>query len=192
MSFKEQLKSLRPLLTRVALVAGLCIGGLFWIQSHAEPEFRAAIDDASPPSIQLSFEASEDGNYYPEYFDPAARTGAGEWIPIHSAAQYFHAGKNVAFIQIPGEPTPKSRILRMVAIDKIIKPTIFPASATVCPVQATGCPAKATACVAIATVCPTVAVTTCPVKLTACATARTLRSATRRSPTRSGEGRSGG
>ena len=30
MSFQENLRSLRPLLTRFALIAGLCLGGLFW------------------------------------------------------------------------------------------------------------------------------------------------------------------
>ena len=175
MSFQPNLRNLRPLIARLVLIAGLCIGGLFWVQSNANPELKGTIDAASPPNVELSVEDGEDGQYYAEYLDPTARTGAGEWIPIPDSTNFYSQGKHRIFIQIPGEPTPKSRILRMVRTDKLFKPTIFPAHPTVCPVGYTQCPAKATVCVTnVATVCPTVAVaTTCPAQLTNCATART-------------------
>ncbi len=37
MSFQPNLRGLRPLITRVVLIVGVCLGGIFWLQSYAEP-----------------------------------------------------------------------------------------------------------------------------------------------------------
>ena len=60
MKFQNSLGGLRPLITRLILITCVCISGLFWLQSHADQDFKVAIDDASPPTVQLSFDASED------------------------------------------------------------------------------------------------------------------------------------
>jgi len=62
MSFQQNLGRLRPLVIRLTLLVGLCVGGLFWLKSHAEPQFPATINDASPPSVQLTFDAEHKEN----------------------------------------------------------------------------------------------------------------------------------
>lgn len=123
------------------LIVGLCAAALFWVQGRADPEIRAAIEDASPPSVQLSFDAGEDGFHYPEYYEAAGDGSVAQWIPIPGGEQSFHEEKHMTFIEIPGAPTPKSRILPMVRVDKIVQLTIFPQAATACRITQTACPA---------------------------------------------------
>lgn len=170
MSFQQNLRSLRPLITRAALIVGVCVGGILWLQSYAEPtgnpDFKLAIDDASPPSAELSFTSEEEGYYYPEYFDETTQ----QWIPIPNNEQFLNAGEHKIFVQIPGDPPPKKLMLRMARVDQAVQPTIFPAVATAClanPVVTT-CPAGPTHCVLVATTCPGVAPTACTGVVTVC------------------------
>ncbi|MCX6868603.1 MAG: hypothetical protein NTV46_20830, partial [Verrucomicrobia bacterium] len=106
MSFQQNLKDLRPLITRAVLIICVCIGGLFWLHSYAEPtgnpDFKLAIDDVSLPVVQLNFTSEKAGEYYPEYYDEAT----AKWIPILTQVQYYDAGNYRAFVQVPGNPSP--------------------------------------------------------------------------------------
>jgi len=179
MSFTPNLSQLRSLVLRSILVVGVCVGGLIWIQSYGDPEFKAAVDGAAPPYVQLTFEADEGGHYHAELYDAAT----GVWSPVPDSTQFYEAGKRTAFIEL-GDPPPKVALLRMKKVDKQIRPTIFPAVATQCPAStpaattcpavatfctpvATNCPGKSTQCAGVATACP-VNVTNCPAKPTTC------------------------
>ncbi len=112
---------------------------------------RLAIDDASPPSVELTFTSVDDGYFYPEYYEESNK----KWIPIPNNEQFLNAGEHKVFVQIPGVPTPKRLMLRMVRVDKVVQPTIFPLAMTACPVNRTTCPVQATNCApAVPTVCP--------------------------------------
>ena len=108
MKFQHNLGGLRPLITRLILITCVCISGLLWLQSRADQDFKLTIDDASPPAVQLSFDAVEDAYYYPEYYEPGANGAPGTWIPIPGSEQFFHAGKQVAFVEVPGQPLPRA------------------------------------------------------------------------------------